>query len=99
SRQAPHLAQLFGTPKKAKWADGVELDYAPFGTMLGEDGKPFKTRSGETVKLKDLLDEAEQRAMKVVTDKNPELPEEQRKQIAHSVGIGGVKYSDLAKDR
>ena len=99
SRQSQHFAQLFWTAKKAGWADGVELDYAPFGTMLGEDGKPFKTRSGETVKLKDLLDEAEQRALKVVTDKNPELPEEQRKQIAHAVGIGGVKYSDLAKDR
>jgi arginyl-tRNA synthetase len=67
--------------------------------MLGEDGKPFRTRTGGTVKLKELLDEAEERALKVVTEKNPELPEDRRKAIAHAVGIGGVKYSDLAKDR
>jgi arginyl-tRNA synthetase len=99
SRQAHHFRQLFATAKKAGWADGVELDYAPFGTMLGEDGKPFKTRSGGTVKLKDLLDEAEQRALAVVTSKNPDLPAEQKTAIAHSVGIGAVKYADLAKDR
>jgi arginyl-tRNA synthetase len=99
SRQAHHFRQLFATAKKAGWADGIELDYAPFGTMLGEDGKPFKTRSGGTVKLKDLLDEAEQRAMAVVTSKNPDLPAEQRAAIAYAVGIGAVKYADLAKDR
>ncbi len=75
------------------------LIYAPFGSMLGEDGKPFKTRTGGTVKLKELLDEAEQRALAVVTEKNPELPGEKREQIAHAVGIGAVKYADLAKDR
>jgi arginyl-tRNA synthetase len=80
-----------------KGAGEVILEFAPFGTMLGEDGKPFKTRSGETVKLKDLLDEAEQRALAVVEAKNPDLPD--KPQIAHAVGIGGVKYSDLAKDR
>ena len=67
--------------------------------MLGDDGKPFKTRSGETVKLKDLLDEAEERAFAIVTEKNPELPETQRREIAHAVGIGAVKYADLSKDR
>ena len=67
--------------------------------MLGEDGKPFKSRSGDTIKLKDLLDEAEERALKVVSEKNPELPEAERKSIAHAIGIGAVKYSDLAKDR
>jgi arginyl-tRNA synthetase len=99
SRQAHHFAQLFAVARKAGWADGVSLEYAPFGTMLGEDGKPFKTRSGGTVKLKELLDEAEERAMAVVTAKNPDLPEEQKKSIAHAVGIGGVKYADLNKDR
>jgi arginyl-tRNA synthetase len=101
SRQAQHFRQVFDTARKASWTrgDGVKLEYAPFGTMLGEDGKPFKTRSGDTVKLVDLLDEAEERAMKVVTEKNPELPDEQRKAIAKSVGIGGIKYSDLSKDR
>jgi len=99
SRQSQHFAQVFWTARKAGWVEGVELEYAPFGTMLGEDGKPFKTRTGGTVKLKDLLIEAEQRAMAVVTEKNPQLPEMTRTQIAHSVGIGAVKYADLSKDR
>jgi arginyl-tRNA synthetase len=99
SRQAHHFAQVFAVAKKAGWADGVSLEYAPFGTMLGEDGKPFKTRSGGTVKLKELLDEAEERALSVVKTKNPDLPAEEQKKIAEAVGIGAVKYSDLAKDR
>jgi arginyl-tRNA synthetase len=101
SRQAQHFSQVFRTADKASWTHGgkVKLDYAPFGTMLGEDGKPFKTRSGEIVKLKELLDEAEERALKVVTEKNAELPEDQRKQIARAIGIGAVKYADLSKDR
>jgi arginyl-tRNA synthetase len=99
SRQAQHFAQVFATAKKAGWADGVSLEYAPFGTMLGKDGKPLKTRSGDNIKLRDLIDEAEERALSVVTLKNPELPEAQRHRIAKSVGIAGVKYSDLSKDR
>jgi arginyl-tRNA synthetase len=71
SRQSQHFAQVFATAKKAGWAEGVSLEYAPFGTMLGEDGKPFKTRSGGTVKLKDLLDEAEQRALEVLERERP----------------------------
>jgi len=98
ARQQQHFAQVFWTAEKAGWAKKGTLKHAPFGTMLGEDNKPFKTRSGDTVKLKDLLDEAEQRAMKVVTEKNPELPEDQRCRIAHAVGIGAVKYADLSKD-
>ncbi|HEX3356747.1 MAG TPA: arginine--tRNA ligase [Tepidisphaeraceae bacterium] len=101
SRQAQHFRQVFDTARKASWTRGdeVKLDYAPFGTMLGEDGKPFKSRSGDTIKLKELLDEAEERALKVVTDKNPELLEAQRKDIARAIGIGAVKYADLSKDR
>ncbi len=99
SRQAQHFAQVFEVARRAGWADGVSLEFAPFGTMLGEDGKPFKTRSGDTVKLKDLLDEAEERAFSLVSEKNPALPEEQRRQIAKAVGIGGIKYADLSKDR
>ena len=99
SRQAQHFAQVFWTAKQAGWADNVSLEYAPFGTMLGEDGKPFKTRSGDTVKLKDLLAEAEERAFKLVTEKDAELPEAQRRDIARGVGIGAVKYADLSKDR
>ncbi|HEV8606853.1 MAG TPA: arginine--tRNA ligase [Tepidisphaeraceae bacterium] len=99
SRQAQHFAQVFATAKKAGWAEGVSLEYAPFGTMLGEDGKPFKTRSGGTVKLKELLDEAQQRALEVLERERPELPEDQKKSIAPMVGIGAVKYADLSKDR
>jgi arginyl-tRNA synthetase len=99
SRQQQHFAQVFWTARKAGWADGVSLEYAPFGTMLGEDNKPFKTRSGDTVKLKDLLQEAELRAMSVVESKSPTLPTDQKKAIAHAIGIGAVKYSDLSKDR
>jgi arginyl-tRNA synthetase len=99
SRQAQHFQQVFEVARRAGWADGVQLDFAPFGTMLGDDGKPFKTRSGDTVKLKDLLDEAEERAFRLVTEKNSSLPEYQRKEIARAVGIGGIKYADLSKDR
>jgi arginyl-tRNA synthetase len=91
----------------------VQLDYAPFGTMLGEDGKPFKTRSGDTVKLKDLLDEAEERGYALAKSKESErlakasergepvepLPETHLREIGQAVGIGAVKYSDLSKDR
>lgn len=100
ARQAHHFNQVFATARKAGWAPaGVSLEHASFGTMLGEDGKPFKTRSGDTVKLKGLLDEAEERALKIVSEKNAELTDDQKAQIAHAVGIGAVKYSDLAKDR
>jgi arginyl-tRNA synthetase len=99
SRQSQHFAQVFATATKAGWANGVSLEYAPFGTMLGADGKPFKTRSGDTVKLKDLLDEAEERAFDLVSQKNPDLDEPHRRRIARAIGIGAVKYSDLSKDR
>ena len=77
----------------------MKLAHVWFGTILGEDGKPFKTRSGETIKLADLLDEAEERALKTVTEKNPELPEAQRREIARVVGLGAVKYADLSPNR
>ena len=77
----------------------VKLAHVWFGSILGEDGKPFKTRSGETVKLADLLDEAEERAFKIVSDKNPDLPEAQRREIARVIGLGAVKYADLLPNR
>jgi len=76
-----------------------KLAHVWFGSILGEDGKPFKTRSGETVKLSDLLDEAEERAFKIVSEKSPELPETQRREIARVVGLGAVKYADLLPNR
>ena len=99
SRQAQHFAMVFDTAKRSGWAANMKLDHAPFGTMLGEDRKPFKTRSGDTVKLVDLLDEAEDRAYNMVTEKSPDMPEDRRRAIARAVGVGAVKYSDLSMDR
>ena len=97
--QAQHLAQVFAVARRAGWTGNASLEHAPFGSVLGEDGKMFKARSGESVKLADLLDEAEQRAFKLVSEKSPELPEPQRREIARAVGIGAIKYADLSKDR
>ncbi|RKY04024.1 MAG: arginine--tRNA ligase, partial [Planctomycetota bacterium] len=97
--QALHFNMLFETAKMAGWTDNIDLTHVTFGTMLGTDGKPFKTRTGGTVKLKDLLDEAVQRATAVVEEKNPDLPEEQKKEIAQAVGIGAVKYADYSNNR
>ena len=100
SRQALHFAQVFAVARKAKWAPPeVSLEHVAFGTMMGPDRKPFKTRSGDTVKLMDLLDEAESRAFELVSQKSPELDETRRRDIARTVGIGAVKYADLAQNR
>ena len=97
-RQQLHFLQLFAA--FGKWQSQLpKLAHVWFGSILGEDGKPFKTRSGETVKLADLLDEAEERAFKIVSEKNPALPEAQRKEIARVIGLGAVKYADLLPNR
>jgi arginyl-tRNA synthetase len=98
-RQQHHFRQLFAIFRR--WHPEVQarLAHVWFGSILGEDGKPFKTRSGETIKLADLLDEAEERAFKIVTEKNPALPEDERREIARIIGIGAVKYADLAPNR
>jgi arginyl-tRNA synthetase len=98
-RQQLHFQQIFTTFTRWHPEAKVKLAHVWFGSILGEDGKPFKTRSGETVKLADLLDEAEERALKTVTEKRPELPETQRREIARVVGIGAVKYADLLPNR
>lgn len=100
-RQQLHFQQIFATFRKwhPELNDRLKLVHVWFGSILGEDGKPFKTRSGDTVKLADLLDEAEERAYKLVTEKNPQLPEETRREIARVVGIGAVKYADLLPNR
>jgi arginyl-tRNA synthetase len=77
----------------------VSLEHAPFGSITGPDGKPFKTRSGDTVKLKDLLEEAIERAGKVQAERAAELPPERRAAVSRAVGIGAVKYADLRQDR
>lgn len=98
--QSQHFQQVFAAARRAGWApQGVQLEHASFGSVLGEDGKLFRGREGNTVKLKDLLDEAEERAFALVSEKSPDAPESQRRQIARAVGIGAVKYADLSKDR
>ena len=100
ARQSLHMKQVFAVGRKAGFvAEDTKLEHMAFGTMMGDDGTPFKTRSGGTIKLIDLLDEAQQRALKLVTEKNPGLDENTRKEIANTVGIGAVKYSDLSKNR
>ena len=99
-RQGLHFQQLYALSRKAGYVDEtVSLEHVGFGVMLGEDNKPFKTRSGDTVKLADLLEEAVERAFVLVSDKNPDLTEEARWEIARAVGVGAVKYSDLSKNR
>ncbi len=100
ARQSLHFQQVFLLARKAGFVrEDISLEHMPFGNMLGEDGKPFKTRTGGTVKLVDLLVEAEERAFTLVTAKNPELGEAERHDIARTVGIGAVKYADLSKNR
>ena len=98
-RQQLHFQQIFAAFQRWHPEAHVKLAHVWFGSILGEDGKPFKTRSGDTIKLSDLLDEAEERALKVVTEKSPELPEAQRKEIARVIGLGAVKYADLLPNR
>jgi arginyl-tRNA synthetase len=100
-RQSGHFKKLFAIFARWKSDDAkkVKLIHVGFGKILGDDGKPFKTRSGDTVKLGDLLNEAVERAYKTVSEKNSELPEAQRKEIARVVGLGAVKYSDLLPNR
>jgi arginyl-tRNA synthetase len=100
ARQSLHFQQVFAVAHKAGFvSDDCELTHIAYGTMMGEDGKPFKTRSGDTVKLRDLLDESVRRAFDLVTEKNPDLGEDERQQIAATVGIAAVKYADLSKNR
>ncbi|MCY2927255.1 MAG: arginine--tRNA ligase, partial [Planctomycetota bacterium] len=100
SRQGLHFQQVFAVARKAGFVGaGVSLEHVPFGMMMGADGRPFKTRDGGTVKLMDLLEEARKRAAELIAAKNPELPEAQRAEISRVVGIGAVKYADLAQNR
>ena len=100
ARQSLHMKQVFITGRKASFVPPtVSLEHHPFGTMMGADGRPFKTRSGGTVKLADLLVEAVERAEKLVREKNPDLDNAEIKLIARKVGIGAIKYADLSKTR
>lgn len=100
SRQHQHLMQAWTIVRKAGYVpDSVPLEHHMFGMMLGKDGKPFKTRAGVTVKLADLLDEALERARRLVAEKNPEMSADELENLAKVVGIGAVKYADLSKNR
>jgi arginyl-tRNA synthetase len=98
-RQQLHFKQVFEAFRRWRADAAVTLAHVWFGSILGEDNTPLKTRAGDTVKLADLLDEAEERALQVVTEKNADLPEAERRAIARIVGIGAVKYQDLLPNR
>jgi arginyl-tRNA synthetase len=98
-RQQLHFRQLFAAFRRWYPESKTKLAHVWFGSILGDDGKPFKTRSGETIRLAELLDEAEERAFQLVSEKSPELPEAHRREIARVVGISAVKYADLLPNR
>lgn len=99
-RQALHLKQVYIIARKAGFVhEDIQLEHRAFGKMLGKDGKPFKTRTGGTVKLAELLHEAVERAEAVVKEKNPGLSETEVQEVSRKVGIGAVKYADLSKTR
>ncbi|MFI7317631.1 arginine--tRNA ligase [Streptomyces venezuelae] len=96
-RQSLHFKMVFEAARRMGWLnDDVTAHNMGYGTVLGADGKPFKTREGETVRLRDLLDEAVQRAAEVVREKARDLTEEEIQERAFQVGIGAVKYADLS---
>jgi arginyl-tRNA synthetase len=100
SPQTQHLAMVFAAARLAGWVpESVRLEHVAFGSVLGQDKKMFKTRAGESVSLESLLDEAVERARKVVDAKSPEMDDKERTRIAEAVGIGAVKYADLCNDR
>lgn len=102
--QKQHFEMFTQTLRQAGWlSDDVRMAFAGFGSVLGEDGKMFKTRSGDTVRLIDLINEAETRAYDIVKQKTEErgesMTDEQLREIAHVVGVGALKYADLSSDR
>ena len=100
ARQSLHFQQVFAVARAAGFAsENISLEHIAYGTMMGKDGRPFKTRSGDTIKLVDLLDEAIRRAHELVAEKNPGLEDAAYSEIAEKVGIAAVKYADLSKNR
>ncbi|MDT7712353.1 MAG: arginyl-tRNA synthetase [Pseudonocardiales bacterium] len=100
ARQALHFRLIFEAARRAGWlTDGIDVTHVAFGTVLGPDGRPFKTRSGGTVKLMELLDAAVDRARTSVAEKTHELTDDELTRIAEQAGIGAVKYADLSTSR
>ncbi|WP_112102839.1 arginine--tRNA ligase [Haemophilus influenzae] len=100
TRQSQHMQQAWLITRKAGYVpDSFSLEHKNFGMMLGKDGKPFKTRTGGTVKLADLLDEAIERATVLINEKNTNLSNDEKQAVIEAIGIGSVKYADLSKNR
>src|SRR3989440_7664600 len=98
--QTQHLEMVFQVAREAGWLTGAQrAEHIGFGSVLGPDGRMLRTRAGASIKLVDLLDEAVTRAAAIVAEKNPDLDETTRAQVARAVGIGAVKYADLSTDR
>ncbi len=97
-RQHDHFDKLFAASKLWGYKD-VEMTHVSFGTVMGDDGKPFKTRAGDTVGLEGLLDEAESRALAVAKEQNPNLEDSRQQEIGRVVGLGALKYADLSQNR
>lgn len=99
--QSTHFQMIFAAAEKAGYLDKtkVRVDHVPFGLVLGGDGKKFKTRSGETERLIDLLNTAIEQAERILTERSPEINIHERKNIAHALGIGAIKYADLSNNR
>jgi len=100
ARQSDHFKMLFAVASMAGWLNpDHRLEHVAFGTILGADHRPFKTREGGTVKLAALLDQAVAKAEQIVAEKSPGLPADTRREIAEAVGVGALKFGDLAGDR
>ena len=100
ARQTLHLSMVFAVARDAGWVpEGTRIEHVAFGTVMGPDGKPFKSRSGENVKLGDVLHEGVQRAESTIAEKNPDLAPDERAGAARSVAMGAIKYADLQNDR
>ncbi|AAX88285.1 TPA: arginine--tRNA ligase [Haemophilus influenzae] len=100
TRQSQHMQQAWLITRKAGYVpDSFSLEHKNFGMMLGKDGKPFKTRTGGTVKLADLLNEAIERATVLINEKNTNLSNDEKQAVIEAIGIGSVKYADLSKNR
>ncbi|MCB1119234.1 MAG: arginine--tRNA ligase [Chlamydiia bacterium] len=99
--QSLHFNMIFQAAQKAGWYDPtqVRIDHVPFGVVLGADGKKFRTRSGETEKLIDLLNTAIAHAEKILIDRSPDMPEAERQSLAHTLGLSAIKYADLSNHR
>lgn len=99
ARQILHFRQLFSAAERWGVAGNALLQHVWFGSILGPDGTPLKTRSGELIGLQEVLDEAERRALAVVKEKNPDLSDDEMRQVAKVVGLGAIKYADLSQNR